>query len=127
MTALNVNYIASTALQATYDMVPIQVYTFLGQTNTLGTITETYNEPISVMANMQLMTNQQLQHIEGYNQTKVYKNFWINNDQLTGLNRNITTGGDYLIWNSLVYKVIGVENNYLSYWVLLNTVESDVI
>lgn len=124
---MNVNYLASSALQATYSTVPIAIYLFTGQTNTLGTMTETYSAPVTVQANMQLMTNQQLQHVEGYNQTKVYKNFWINNDALTGLNRNITTGGDYLIWNSLTYKVIGVENNYLTNWVLLNCIESDVI
>lgn len=124
---MNVNYIASSALQATYSTVPVAIYTFLGQANVMGTVTPTYNAPVNVMANMQLMTNQQLEHVEGYNQTKVYKNFWINNDQLSGLDRNITTGGDYLIWNALVYKVIGVENNYHTNWVLLNTVESDVI
>lgn len=124
---MNVNYLASSALQATYSTITISIYIFTGQTNTLGTITKTYASPITAQANMQLMTNQQLQHIEGYNQTKVYKNFWINNDQLTGLNRNISTGGDYLTWNGLTYKVIGVQNNYLTDWVLLNCVESDVI
>ncbi len=124
---MNVNYLASSTLQATYSTVPISIYIYSGQTNTLGTISETYASAINVQANMQLMTNQQLQHIEGYNQTKVYKNFWINNDQLTGLNRNISTGGDYLTWNGLTYKVIGVQNNYLTDWVLLNCVESDVI
>lgn len=124
---MNVNYIASTALQATYSQVTVQIYIFMGQTNTLGALTETYATPLSAQANVQLMTNQQLQHIEGYNQTKIYKNFWINNDQLTGLNRNITTGGDYLNLDGLIYKIIGVQNNYQTDWVLLNTIESDVI
>lgn len=124
---MNVNYIASSALQATYSTVTVQIYIYTGQTNTLGTLTETYADPISAQANVQLMTNQQLEHIEGYNNTKVYKNFWINNDQLTGLNRNISNGGDYLTTGGLTYKVIGVENNFKTNWVLLNCVESDVI
>lgn len=123
---MNVNYLASSALQATYSVVPVQWYSYAGQTNTLGTLTVTYNEPITINANIQLMTSQQLEHVEGYNQTKIYKNFWINSDQLTGLNRNISTGGDYLTYGGLTYKIIGVENNYSTNWVLVNAIESDV-
>lgn len=124
---MNVNYLASSALQVTYPMVTIQVYTFASQANVLGTITPVYNSPVTMQANVQLMNRQELEHIEGYNQTKIYKNFWINDEPLTGLNRNISTGGDYLTLNGLVYKIIGVENKYNTGWTLLNTVESDVI
>lgn len=124
---MNVNYIASSSLQATYSTVTALVYIYSGQTNVMGTVSTTYASPITVQANVQLMTNQQLEHIEGYNQTKIYKNIWINNDQLTGLNRNISTGGDYVTIGGYVYKVIGVENNYATGWVLLNTIQSDVI
>lgn len=123
---MNVNYLASSALQATYSVIPVQWYAYSGQTNTLGTLAVTYASPVTLNANVQLMTRQQLRHIEGYNQTKIYKNFWINNDQLTGLNRNISTGGDYLTYDNLTYKIIGVENNYSTDWILVNAVESDV-
>lgn len=127
MSKLNVNYIASMALQATYDIVSIQYYQFSGQTNTLGTITENYNSPLILNANVQLANNQELQHIEGYNATKIYKKFWINNDGITGLDRNISTGGDYIIFNNLVYKIIQVIDNFLTSWIKIICVESDVI
>lgn len=127
MSKLNVNYIASMALQATYDIVSIQYYQFSGQTNTLGTITENYNSPLTLNANVQLANNQELQHIEGYNATKIYKKFWINNDGITGLDRNISTGGDYIIFNNLVYKIIQVIDNFLTGWIKIICVESDVI
>lgn len=127
MSKLNVNYIASMALQATYDIVSIQYYQFSGQTNTLGTITENYNSPLTLNANVQLANNQELQHIEGYNATKIYKKFWINNDGITGLDRNISTGGDYIIFNNLVYKIIQVIDNFLTSWIKIICVESDVI
>ena len=68
---MNVNYLASSALQATYSTVPIQIYLYQGQTNNLWKMTETYSDPISANANMQLMTRQQLEHIEGYNQSRI--------------------------------------------------------
>ncbi len=124
---MNVNYIASSFLQAVYQKVQIQLFLFLSQTNSFGIVQTQYSLPINIDANVQLMTNQQLEHVDGYNQTKIYKNFWINNDQLTGLDRNINTGGDYLTQNNLVYKIIGVQNNYSTGWVLVNTIESDEI
>lgn len=124
---MNVNYIASSFLQAVYQKVQIQLFLFLSQTNLFGIVQTQYSLPINIDANVQLMTNQQLEHVDGYNQTKIYKNFWINNDQLTGLDRNINTGGDYLTQNNLVYKIIGVQNNYSTGWVLVNTIESDEI
>lgn len=124
---LNVNYIASGSLQATYDKVLINLRLFLAQTNTLGSIANTYTNLDNIYANMQLANKQTLQHIEGYNQTKIYKSFWINNDQLTGLNRNISTGGDFVIWNNLYYKIIEVQDNFLTDWVLVHAVESVAI
>ncbi len=124
---MNVNYIASSFLQAIYQKVQIQLFLFLSQTNSFGIVQTQYSLPINIDANVQLMTNQQLEHVDGYNQTKIYKNFWINNDQLKGLDRNINTGGDYLTQNNLVYKIIGVQNNYSTNWVLVNTIESDEI
>lgn len=124
---MNLNYLASSCLNSVYSKVDINLFLYQGQTNNMGVVSISYSDPISLKANMQLMTNQQLEHVEGYNQTKVYKNFWIDNDQLTGLNRNINNGGDYITQNNLVYKIIGVENNYLNGWVMVNTIQSDII
>lgn len=127
MSRLNVNYIASTALEATYDRVPVQLYTFLSQMNTLGIMTVTFNAPFTIHANIQLANAQELQHIDGYNATKIYKKFWINDDQLTGLNRNISTGGDYISFNNLIYKIVQVIDNFHTNWIKVIGVEEDVI
>ena len=127
MSKLNVNYIASGALQAIYDPVPVDLYTFLAQANVMGIIAPTYNLPVTINANVQLASPQELRHIDGYNATKIYKKFWINNDQLTGLERNISTGGDYLIMNALVYKIVQVIDNFTTGWIKIICVESDVI
>jgi hypothetical protein len=121
---LNLNYLASGALQAIYDKVSIDLKLFSEQSNSFGTITNTYTTIENIYANMQLANKQTLQQIDGYNQTKIYKSFWINSDQLTGLNRNISTGGDFIIWNNLYYKIIEVQDNFLTGWVLVHAVES---
>jgi len=124
---INLNYISSTALTATYPIITVTLNIFNGQTNVLGTITPTYTQFTNISANVQLLNSQELKHIDGYNSTKVYKKFWLNAGQLTGLNRNLSTGGDYISWNGLVYKIIGVANNFLTGWVKVLTVESNVI
>ena len=127
MSRLNVNYIASTSLEAIYDRVEVQVYTYLGQTNTYGVVSVTYNAPFTIHANIQLASNQELRHLDGYNSTKIYKKFWINNDQLTGLNRNISTGGDYITFNGLTYKIFQVIDDFHTNWIKVICSEEDVI
>jgi hypothetical protein len=116
---MNVNYLASSCLNATYKTIPVQYYKFTGQTNTLGIISATYAAPITLNANIQLVDKQKLIHANYYNATTIYKAFWINLDTISGLNRNISTGGDYFIYNGLKYKVVGVENEFDTDWILV--------
>lgn len=123
---MNVNFIASRALTPVYPIIQVDVYIFSGQTNALGTITLIYNEPITVDANIQFAIPEKLRHIQGYNETTIYKNFWINQEQLTGLNRNISTGGDYLVFEGLKYKVVWVDEKFRAGWVLLSCAQGEL-
>lgn len=116
---MNLNYLASGCLQATYNTIPVEYYQYTGQTNTLGTITSTYATPIILDANIQLVDKQKLIHADYYNATIIYKAFWINLDTISGLNRNISTGGDYFVYDNLKYKVVGVENEFNTDWILV--------
>jgi hypothetical protein len=116
---MNVNYLASSCLNATYRTIPVQYYKYTGQANTLGIINTTYDAPITLNANIQLVDKQKLIHADYYNATTIYKAFWLNLDTISGLNRNISTGGDYFIYNELKYKVVGVENEFNTDWVLV--------
>lgn len=113
---MNLNYLASGCLQATYRTVDVQYYQFLSQANVLGTVTPTYAAPVTVAANIQLVDKQKLIHKDYYNSTTIYKGFWINLDTMSGLNRNLSTGGDYFIYNGLKYKIVGVENEFQTNW-----------
>lgn len=127
MSGINVNYIAGNALKATYPQVQIQWYKYTGQTNVMGIVTTSYNAPVTFSANVQLANAQELQLLDGYNSTKIYKKFWINNQTITGLDRNISSGGDYLVYNSLTYKIVQVIDQFNTGWVKVFGVESNTI
>lgn len=124
MSDLNLNYLVSEALQPVYPQVTIQVFKYLGQVNNLGTITTSYAAPFTITANVQLVDKQRLTEMAGYNKNTIYKCFWINNEYVTGLNRNIGTGGDYIVHEGLKYKVVGIENEYNTDWVAVIGAES---
>ena len=127
---MNLNYLASVACQSIYPKVSIDIYTYANQTNVMGNVTVTYNLPFTILANVQLANLQKLTYfqklkeINGYSVTNIYKVFWINNSSLTGLNRNLSTGGDYIIYNKLKYKIVGIENQFNTNWVMLLAIES---
>ncbi len=98
--------------EATDDIAYLYVRTF----NASGAGVGTYK---LTNANIQLVDKQKLIHANYYNATTIYKAFWINLDTISGLNRNISTGGDYFIYNGLKYKVVGVENEFDTDWVLV--------
>jgi hypothetical protein len=123
---MNINFIASRALTPVYPIIQVSVYTFLGQVNTLGTVVTSYNAPITVDANVQFSRPERLIHIQGYNETYIYRDFWINLEQLVGLNRNISTGGDYLVFEGLKYKIVGVDEKFRVGWVLLTCAQGEL-
>lgn len=83
----------------------------------------TYTEA-TTLAQIQLANNQKLIHKDYYQQNKVYKRFYLNSNNLTGLNRNIGTNGDYIKWNNLFYKIVEVNYNFLTGWVNIIGCES---
>jgi hypothetical protein len=122
---MNLNFIVSRAITPIYPIVQVQLYTFASQNNVLGIVTPTYNAPITVDANIQFTAPERLRYINGYNKTSIYKDFWINSETLTGLNRNISAAGDYLIFGGLKYKVVGVDEKFRVNWALLTCVQSE--
>lgn len=116
---MNLNYLAGVVCEATYPRVSIDVYTYASQDNVMGDVTVIYNPPFTILANVQLADKQKIKEIDGYSATTIYKAFWIDNSSLTGLNRNLSKGGDYIIYNDLKYKIVGVENQFNTDWVLV--------
>lgn len=114
---MNLHRINRNAINTGTPFQPIKLYLYAGQTFNMGDDTPIYEEPIDTEANMQLIDNQKLQHIQGINLTAIHKRFFINST-ITGLNRNLQTGGDYITWvepnsgKTLKYKIIDVKNQF---------------
>lgn len=131
---MNINFIASRALTPIYPIIQVDLFFYTGQTNVLGTVTSSYIGPTTVDANIQFSgfgrgnfkVAEKLTHIHGYNETSVYRDFWINLEQLSGLNRNISNGGDYLVFEDLKYKIVAVDEKYRVGWILLTCAQGEL-
>jgi hypothetical protein len=113
---LNLNLINQPVIEAVTPFQDIMLYTYSGSTFSYGNTTPTYNPPIALKANVQLYNNQAIKLLDGYSITNVYKRFFINAD-ITGLNRNISSGGDYITWVNamgvtLRYRIVMVLNQF---------------
>jgi len=91
-----------------------------------GTVEVLYNT-FSITAQMQPIDSQTLQHIQNINVTKVYKRFFIQYPQLTGLNRTIEDGGDYIFCNNIFYKVVQVSDQFNTGWLSVIGCASDLL
>lgn len=82
-----------------------------------GLVTTSYTVINNIMAQVQLQNSQKMIHKDYYQQNKIYKKFYLPSYTLTGLNRNISTAGDYIICQGLYYKIVEVDENYQVGWV----------
>jgi hypothetical protein len=80
---------------------------------------------IPAKARVQLENTQNLKHIEALNLTLVYKRFYIKASALSGLNRNLGTGGDYIQFDNLFYKIVQVKYDFKTQWFAVVGAESD--
>lgn len=124
MQGLNIHKMLSPALNCITPLHPITVKYFAGQTkdsecNWIPSYTD-----IAANARIQLENTQKLQHIQGLDLTKIYKRFYIEINQLTGLNRNIGSGGDYIQYGTLFYKIVEVKYNFETGWLAVIGCES---
>ena len=116
MKGLNIHRLVGSTLQAVTPLHDVIIKSFTGQTkdddcNWLPSYTD-----ISAKARIQLENTQTLQHIQSLDLTKIYKRFYIEINQLTGLNRNISSGGDYIQYNGLYYKIVEIKNDFSTGW-----------
>jgi len=93
-------------------------------TDAMGKVSTTYITYNNLKAQVQLENKQKIEHKDYFNQNTIYKRFYIQSYTLTGLNRNISTAGDYIIMHGLYYKIVEVVENFLVGWVQIVGAES---
>lgn len=124
MMGLNLHKIINTNLNAIQPLIDATLYVFVGQTkdNDMNFIVQ-YDE-LPIKLRMQHENKQDLKHVDTVNVTKIKKKFYIEINQLTGLNRNIGSGGDKIQVGNLYYKIVEVQYNFQTGWVKVIGTES---
>ena len=114
---LNLHRAINSTLNALTPVRPITIKIFTGQTHDAEyNVIPNYSD-YPAMARIQLENKQNLQHIVALNLSTIYKRFYIQIDYLTGLNRNISSGGDYIQYGTLFYKIVEVLDQFETGWV----------
>lgn len=122
---MNLHKMIKSVITPVVQRSDISILLYDGQINNdEGNVLVSYDAPYTAQAQVQLTSRQTLEHIEGANFTKVYKDFRIDSLDLTGLNRNLSTGGDYITMNGLFYKIIALPENFSTGWVWVVGCES---
>lgn len=125
MSGMNLDRMCFGAIGGVVRRIPIQIYVYNGQTvDASGIAVASYATPLSTTAQVQLTSRQTLKHIEGIDLTCVYKDFRIQSSTLTGLNRNLQVGGDYILMNGLYYRIVALPENFTTNWVWVVGCES---
>lgn len=121
----NLEYFSRRAIQPVVPQSAIAIYIYdQDSTDASGKVTAIWGTPYNTTAQVQLENKQNLTHIDGIDITKIYKRFYIQSSTLTGLNRNLSTGGDYIQMDGLFYKIIEVVENFKVGWVQVIGCES---
>lgn len=126
MGGMNLHRMIKSVITPVVNRKDIQILLYGSQVNDdSGNVVTTYAAPFATQAQVQLTSRQTLEHIEGANFTKVYKDFRIDSLTLTGLNRNLSTGGDFIVMDGLYYKIVALPENFETGWVWVTCCESD--
>lgn len=99
------------------DIITLRIWT--GQMVALsGRATPSYITTPGISAQIQPVGTQELLHKNYYNDNTIYKRFYfVNNDTVKGLNRQIQTAGDYIFWNGFSYKIVEYLETFESGWI----------
>jgi len=128
MPGFNIHKAISPALNVIVPLQNIILKMYLGELKDPETMLRkvTYTD-VQSSARIQLENTQKLMHYDGISTTSIIKRFYINSYTLKGLNRNIQTGGDYILHKDLYYKIIEVKYNFDTGWVAVIAVQSNGI
>ena len=116
---LNVGKLAVGLLQQVNKNDTVTLRQWTGQTiNLAGIATSAYVTTTGIKAQIQPIGNQELKHKNYYNDNGIYKKFYfVNKEDIKGLNRQIQKAGDYILWNGFAYKIMEYLENFESGWI----------
>ncbi len=99
------------------DTVSLRIWT-TQDVDAAGSVIAEYVTTTGVSAQVQPVDTQELKHKDYYNDNSIYKRFYfVYNNTVQGLNRQIQTAGDYILWNGFAYKIVEYLENFESGWI----------
>lgn len=107
---MNLHQLVRGAISSINPDQPITIKKFTGYDNSGVYAIPTY-ESFETTAQIQPIRSSDIQHINNFNTSSVYKNMYLNGDW-NGLNRAIGSGGDLVIWNNQTWYIVAVDENF---------------
>jgi len=103
---MNLHDIASQAISI---INPLQTITITPRSsysvNEYGEAVASSGESYDILADVQPVTSEDIKFINNYNQSTVYKAFWVSSDAF-GLNRPMAKAGDKVAWGNQVFYIV---------------------
>ena len=109
---MNLHEIVSSAINAVNPFQEITIskrgtYTV----NEYGERSVTEGSSITVLADVQPLSSEDIKFINNYNQSSIYRSFWVSAD-VSGINRPLAKAGDIVTYNGDTYYVMGMKEDW---------------
>lgn len=91
----------------TITITPRSSYTV----NDYGEAVATEGTSYTIQAQIQPLTSEDIKFINNYNESTIYKAFWVSANTF-GLNRPMARGGDKVVWGSQIYYVTSMPEDW---------------
>ena len=76
-----------------------------------GEATPNEGASYQIQAQIQPLTSEDIKFINSYNESTIYKAFWVSANTF-GLNRPMAKGGDKVVWDSQIYYVTSMPEDW---------------
>ena len=109
---MNLHEVASKAINAINPFQTITITPRSGYTvNEFGETIVGEGQAYTIQADVQPVSSEDIKFINNYNQSTIYKAFWVSANAY-GLNRPMARGGDKVICNGKIYYVISMPEDW---------------
>lgn len=109
---MNLHDIASSVIQTINPLQDITITSKGSYTvDQYGKATSVAGSSITVKADVQPVNSEDIKFITNYNQSTIYKAFWVSSN-VFGINRPLAKGGDIITWNGKTYYVVSMNEDW---------------
>ena len=109
---MNLHEVVSSAINAINPFQEIAIVSRGGYVvNDYGETVVCTDKKITVMADIQPVSSEDIKFINNYNQSSIYKSFYVSED-VHGLNRPLAKSGDIIEWNGNTYYVTSLKEGW---------------